>query len=298
MPAYTTNFSELLEPGLRIVFDHSDKEWPEEWSRIFERVDTKKYQEHDFFTSGFGLAPVKTEGSSVSYDTVYRGYKKTYTQVVYGLGFTITREMYEFDQYRHMNQKPKALARSMNESTEILCANILNNAFTSGTGADAVVLCSASHPTATGGLWSNLMSPGADLSVTSFEAALIAVGAFIDHRGLKYRAIPQMLVVSTTEAFQAEILLKSAQLPGTANNDMNPARGILPKNYIVNHYLTDSDAWFLQTDAPNGLLTFWSRGKEFGRDNDFDSDNAKYKSTMAFAVGWTDPRCIYGSAGG
>jgi hypothetical protein len=297
MPAYTTNFSELLEPGLRTVFDQNDRAWPEEWSKIFEKVATSKYQEHDFFTSGFGVAPVKAEGDSISYDNVYRGFKKTYTQVVYGLGFTVTREMYEFDQYRHMNQKPKALARSMNETVEILCANILNNAFTSGTGADAKYLCATDHPTATGGTWTNSMSAAADLSITSFEAALIAIGAFVDHRGLKFRAIPQRLIVSTSEAFTAEIILKSAGLPETPNNDMNPAKGILPQGHVVNHYLTDADAWFIQTDAPNGLLTFWSRNKEFGKDNDFDSDNAKFKSTMALAVGWTDPRCIYGSAG-
>ncbi len=297
MPVYTKDFPELLEPGLRAIWGMEDRAWAEEYSQIFEQNDTNKETEKDFGLSGFNLAVQTAEGAPVTYDTVYRTYSKSYTQIKYTLGFIVTREMYEFDQYRQMRQRPKALARSMNETIEVYAAAILNNSFSSATAADAVAICSASHPYK-GGTWSNLLSPGADFDVTSLEQMYILIGGFINDRGLTYRAMPQKLICSTSDAFMADQVMKSAQLPGTANNDINPAQNSLPKGKVVSHFVSDTDAWWIQTDAPNGLLFFWSRRKEFTNDSDFDTENAKYKSTMMFVAGCTDPRCIVGSAGG
>jgi S-adenosylmethionine/arginine decarboxylase-like enzyme len=297
MPVYSSDFSELLEPTLRVVYDQEEKAWETEFDKFMTIESSSKAVETDFSTTGFGVAQDYADGAGVPFDTVYRGWKKQYTHVQAGLGFIITRIMYEDDQYRHMKAKPRALARSLNEYVEILCANILNRA-TSGSylGADGVALASSVHPTIAGGTWSNTQS--ADLDVTSFEQSLIGIGNFINERGLKYKAKPQQLIVSTSDTFQAEIILKSAQLPGGANNDFNPAKGILPKGTLVLHYLTDTDAWGVTTDAPNGLLFFWRRQKEFTNDTDWNSDNAKYKGTMRCSAGWTDPRCIHWSPGG
>jgi hypothetical protein len=297
MPVYTADFSELLEPTLRVVFDDTDQQWDAIYNQIFDVVASKKATETDFSTTGFGMAQDYAEGEAVPFDTVYRAWKKTYTHTQFGLGCIITRVMYEDDQYRHMKGKPAALARAMNEYIETMAANILNRATTSGyTGADGVVLAYASHPTVAGGTWSNIIS--ADLDVTSLEQAYIGIGDFVNERGLKYKTKPQRLIVSISDEFNANKILNSAQLPGTANNDINPARGSLPKGYLVWHYLTDKDAWGLQTDAPNGLTFFWRRQKDFTNDSDWNSDNAKYKTTARASCGWTNPRCLYWSSGG
>jgi len=297
MPVYTRDFAELLEPNLRLVYDQEERVWEEEWSKFMMVESSGKASEVDFSTTGFGVAQEYSEGEGVPFDTVYRGWKKTYTHVQVGLGFIITRIMYEDDQYRHMQQKPKALSRSCNEYLEIMCANILNRATTSGyTGGDGVVLAYASHPTIAGGTWNNVIA--ADLDVTSLEQVIIGIGDFKNERGLKYKAKPMKLLCSTSDAFQADIVLKSAQLPGVAYNDINPAQGVLPGGKQVLHYLTDTDAWGVVTDAPNGLTFFWRRRKEFTNDTDWNSDNAKYKVSMRCSAGWTDPRCIYWSTGG
>jgi hypothetical protein len=197
-----------------------------------------------------------------------------------------------------MKAKPQALARSANEAVEINCANVLNRAFSgSYLGADSKALCASDHPNSVGGTFSNLLSTASDLDITSFEQALIEIGNFTDNRGMKYRANPQRLIVSTSDAFMAQILLRSAQLPGSPNNDINPAQNVLPGGFQVMHYLTDTDAWFVQTDAPNGLLFFWRRNKEFANDSDWNSDNAKYKVTYRCSQGWTEPRCMFGTPG-
>ena len=298
MPVYTKDFSELLEPTLRVVYDDTDRAWAPEWDKVFTVENSSKAAETDFSTTGLGLTQAYAEGEDVPFDTVYRGFKKVYTHLQYGLGIIITRIMYEDDQYRHMRGKSQALARSANEAIEINCANILNRAFNSSyTGGDGKELCATDHPLGGGGTYSNELSTSADLDITSFEQALIGIGDFKNERGLKYRANPQKLIVSTTDAFLAQQILKSAQLPGSNYNDINPAFNILPQGYQMMHYLTDTDAWFITTDAPNGLLFFWRRNKEFSNDSDWNSDNAKYKVTYRCIQGWTEPRCIFGSPG-
>jgi len=296
MPLYSSNMPELLEPGIRIVYGDSYNDYPEEYTEAFEVDTSTKATEKDFSVSGFGLAQQKGEGQDVYFDEMYKGFSTTYTHLEYALGFAVTRIMYEDDLYRQIKSRPQALARSVRHTVEILSANILNNAFTSGLGGDGVVLCSASHPIKTGTL-SNLMSPTATFSVTSFEQALIDIQGWTDDRGLKIRVLPKKLIVSPSDAFQAQIVLKSAKMPGTADNDVNPAMNYLPNGYTVMHFLTDTDAWFLKTDQPNGLMFFWRRRPEFTRDNDFKSDNALFKTTLRCSQGWTDWRGLYGSAG-
>ncbi len=296
MPLYSSNMPELLEPGIRVIYGDSYNDYPEEYTEAFEVDTSSKATEKDFSLSSFGLAQQKGEGDEVYFDEMYKGYSKTYTHLEYALGFSVTRIMYEDDLYRQIKSRPKALARSVRHTVEILSANILNNAFTSGVGGDSVYLCSASHPIKTGTL-SNLMDPSATFSVTSFEQSLIAVQGWTCDRGLKIRVLPKKLIVSPSDAFQAQIVLKSANMPGTANNDVNPAQNYLPSGYTVMHWLTDTDAWFLKTDIPNGLMFFWRRRPEFTRDNDFKSENALFKTTLRCSQGWTDWRAIYGSAG-
>jgi len=297
MPIYTKDMPELLEPGLRTIWGTEDRAWAEEFSKVFDIQSTVKATETDFGLSSFALAVAMGEADPITYDTVYRTYKQTYTAILYGLGFIITRVMYEDDQYRQMNQRPKSLARSMNETVEIYAFDILNNCFATNKSADASYICSTTHPYK-GGTWSNRLDPSADLDITSYEQSLIGIGEFVNDRGLKYRAMARKLIVSPANAFMADQILKSAQLPGGANNDINPAQGTMPEGVFVGHFLTDSDAWWIKTDAPNCLNFFWRRQKEFANDSDFQTDNAQYKSTMRFVAGCTDPRGIYGSSGG
>jgi hypothetical protein len=296
MPVYSSDFPELLLPTLRTVYDLEDRGWDTEWTQYMTVENSTKAAEKDFSTTGFGVAAEYGEGDAPLFDTVYRGWTKTYTHKQVGIGTIITRIMYEDDQYRHMKSKPKALARSMNEYLEILCANILNYATTNSAayqGADGVCLAYSAHPTKMGGTWSNTIS--ADLDITSLEQMLILKDSFINERGLKYKCKAVRLLCTISDDFAAKQMLKSTQFPGTANNDINPAQGIL--SHVVLSYVTDPDAWGIQTDAANGLLFFWRRNKEFTNDSDWGSENAKYKSTMRCTAGWTDPRCIIWSPG-
>jgi len=295
----TKDFAKLLEPGLHAVWGLDYSQWPEEYSQVFtiETISNRNYIEDQSIT-GFGLVPEKGEGNPINYDTAYQGFVKKYTFTVYGLGFKVTREMWEDALYRQIKSLPKALSRSVKHTVEQLSANVLNNAFDSNyTGADGKELCSTAHPLVAGGTFSNKLNPSADLDITSFENALLGIQSFVDDRGLKLAAKPVRLIVHPNDAWMAEKILKSAQTPGTADNDYNPAKGILPKGYVVMHWLTDGDAWFVQTDVMNGLNFFWRRKPEFGKDNDFDSEIAKFKTTFRMDVGWTDPRAVYGSPG-
>lgn len=297
MAIFTTNFNELLLPGLRKVYGLEYAQYPEEYSKVFDVQTSDKATEKEQSITGFGNLMVKPEGASVAYDQAFQGYKKEYTHVTYGLGFIITREMWEDDQYRQMVKLPRALARSVRNTTEIFGASVFNNAFTAGyVGADGIVLCATNHPLIGGGTFANKPAVDADLDITSFEQALYDIQAFVDDRGLKMAVRPKTLWVHPSNDFQAQYILKSDKLPDTADNNYNPARGALP--YGILHWLTDPDAWFIQTDVSDGLTWFWRRRPEFTNDDDFDTENAKYKTTMRCSYGWTDPRCVYGSAGG
>ena len=296
MPVYTSNFSELLEPGLREIYGLEYSQYPEEYSKVFNIETSSKAFEEDLNMSGFGLIPTKSQGSGVTYDTAYQGWTNRYTHATYGMGFMVTREMYEDDLYRKMKLLPRALARSVRQSIETMAANVLNRAFSgSYTGGDGKELCATDHVLIAGSTYSNELATAADFDVTSYEQALIDIQAFVDDRGLKMAARPKMLVGPPNLDWQFQMVLKSEKTPDNANNAYNPAKGTIP--YTIMHWLTDTDAWFILTDVPNGLNYFWRRRPEFTNDSDFDSENAKYKTTYRCSVGWTDPRGIFGSPG-
>ena len=296
MAVSTGNFGELLEPGLRKLYGDAYKQYPEEYSQVFNVEGSSKNFEEDLSLAALGLVPAKPEGQAVSYDTAYQGTTHRYTHSAYGLGFMVTREMFEDDLYRKMKTMPQALARSVRHSIELLAANVLNRAFNSSyTGIDSLEMCSTVHTTIAAGTYQNELTTAADLSVTSLEQAYIDIAALIDERGLKMAAKPTKLIVHPNDVFNAQTILKTSQEVGSANNDINTMKGAMP--YTTLHWLTDSDAWFVLTDVPNGMNFFWRRKPEFTRDNDFDSENAKFKTTYRCSVGWTDPRGIYGSPG-
>ncbi len=296
--ANTGNFASLLEPGLRKIYGESYRQYPREYTKVFSLDTSTRAFEEDQGITGLGTVPEKAEGKSISYDDPLEGYLKRYTHTTYGLGFMVTREMFEDDQYRKMRAMPKALGRSVRQTIEVLGANHFNRAFNSSyTGSDGVEMCSAVHPLVGGGTFANELSTPADLDITSYEQALIDIQAYVDDRGLKMLCRPQKLVVHPDNLFQAQIILKSEQLPDTANNDINPAAGTMNGGIVVMHWLTDPDAWFITTDCPNGLNWLWRRKPEFTRDNDWETENAKFKTTFRASSGWTDPRGVFGSPG-
>lgn len=296
----SSSFAKALWPGVNAWYGKSYNDYPEEWSQLFEKNTSKKAYEEDVGLSSFGLASAKPEGSSVSYDTERQGFTSRYNHVVYALGFIITREIYEDDQYDVVGKrKANALARSMRQTKEIVGANVFNRATTSGyNGGDGVTMLSASHVNVTGGTWSNMPSTASDLSEAALEQANIDIAAFRDDRGLLIAAKPSKLVIAPSNMFEAKRILGSDGRPGTDLNDTNALKtmGIIP-NITVNHFLTDPDAWFILTDVKDGLKYFERRGDAFEMDNDFDTENAKFKATSRYSFGWTDPRGVYGSMG-
>lgn len=297
----SSSFAKLLWPGINALYGKAYNDYPEEWKSLgFQINKSSKAYEEDVGLSSFGLASVKTEGGPITYDTERQGFTTRYNHVVYALGFIITREIYEDDQYDQVGKKKaNALARSMKQTKEIVAANIFNRATTAGyTGGDGVVLLSASHPNVAGGTWSNMPSTAADLSEAALEQAVIDIAAFRDDRGLLIAAKPKKLVIAPANMFEAKRILGSDGRVGTDNNDLNAIKtmGIIG-DVTVNHYLTDSDQWTIVTDVADGLKYFERRGDQFEMDNDFDTENAKYKATARYSFGWSDPRCVYGSVG-
>ena len=294
------NFDELLWPGLNTIFQAGQDDWPEEYSQFMDVQTSSKSREEDQGITGLGLLQDKAIGGSISYEDPNQTYKKTYTMSTKGLGFAVARELLEDDQYGKIAGMPKALSRAVRHTVEIDCQNLLNNAFDSGyTGGDGVELCSAVHPTyGGGGTYRNELETSADLDPTSFEQMLIDISTqFIDDKGLTARVMPQKLLIHASNMYMARQILQSAQMPGTANNEMNPGQNVLPGGFVILHEVTDTDAFFITTDQPNGLKMWWRRRPEFTRDNVFDSENAKFKVTLRKDQGWTDPRCIFGSPG-
>jgi hypothetical protein len=297
MATNTTNMSELLFPGMKAIFGLAYNEYAPEYGQIFPVVQSKMAYEKTLGMAGFGLAVTKTEGSAVSYDDPFQGATHTVTHFVRGLGYIVTKEMYTDDQYNKINALPKALKYSMIQTKEIDHANVLNRAFSSSyTGADSLELCSLLHTLLGGGTEQNELSTAADLSLTSLEQAYIDIAEMTNDRGLAIRLNPKKLVVAVENDWTAKQLLGSGLDPETpSSNAINPAKGILP--YIVNHYLTDPDAWFILTDAQNSLVSYSRWPLEFAKDNDFNSDNMLNKATERYSVSWDDWRGVYGSPG-
>jgi len=300
MPITTGAHPKDLWPGVKAHFGATYDEHPEEYSKCFDLQTSNKSYEERVQYKGLGLAPVKTQGASVSFEDTSQGYTSRITNVTYAIGGIVTREAIEDGQYENLaNRIASHIAFSIRQTQENVGANILNRADTAGyVGGDGVVLLSASHPEASGNQ-SNTLSVAADLSESSLEDLLIQIMNAKDSKGLKISLAGKKLIVPTSLSFEATRILDSDLRVGTANNDINAVRsmGMLPEGCIVNHYLTDTDAWFVKTNAQEGLIYQGRRAKEFGKDNDFDTENAKMKGTIRFGVGWADWRGVYGSVG-
>mgnify|MGYP001179539509 CR=1 FL=1 len=295
----SSSFAKLLWPGLNSIYGKEYADYPVEWEKLFEKNTSDRAYEEDVGLSSFGLASVKTEGAPITYDTERQGFTSRYNHVVYALGFIVTREIYEDDQYGKVGaQKAKALARSMRQTKEILGANVYNNAFTGGVGGDGSTLIASAHANVAGGTWSNKIGTAADLSEAALEQAVIDIAGFRDDRGLLIAARPEGLIIPYQLQFETARILGSDGRVGTDLNDPNvlKQKGIF-SNVITNHYLTDPDAWFIKTSVKDGLKYFERRGDAFEMDNDFDTENAKFKATARYSFGWSDPRAIYGSQG-
>lgn len=296
----TGNHPKALWPGIRAWWGRSYNEHPMEWKEFLDVADSDKAYEEDVELTGFGLFSKKNQAEAITYDSESQGTTTRYTHVVYGSGYIVTREELEDNQYEKVSRRrSKALAFSMRQTEEIVAANILNRAFnTSYTGGDAKAMIVSDHPSLVGSQ-SNVLTTAADLSEAALEDMTIQIMQWTNTRGLKIAVMPRKLIVSPSDAFNAERIIKTPKTLGTNNNDINAVRsmGVLPEGYTVNHYLTDSDAWFIKTNVSNGMMRFNRRGAEFKQDNDFDTENAKAKSTIRFSVGWTDWRGVAGCAG-
>jgi hypothetical protein len=289
-----------LLPGLHKVWGDEYKQYPPQWSEIFQRQTSKRSFEEEQKISMFGLAAVKNEGAGITYDTAQEAFTARYTHTTYALGFAITEEAIEDNLYIPVaGRYTRALARSMAHTQEIVAASILNNGFTSGLGGDGVVLFSTAHPLVNGGTNSNRPTTGVDLNETALDAARIQIAKWTDERGLLIQAQPTKMIIPVEYAWTAERLLKTVLRPGTSNNDINSivSTSFLPGGYVVNNRLTDPNAWFLKTDVPDGLKMFERVPVKFSDDGDWETGNMRYKSRMRFSVGWSDPLGIWGSPG-
>jgi len=290
-----------LEPGLNALFGLEYKQYENQHLEIFDKENSDRAFEEEVMLSGFGEAAVKPEGSGVQYDDANESFTARYTHETIALAFSITEEAVEDNLYDSIAKRyTKALARSMAQTKQIKAANILNNGFSSGTGGDSQYLLDTDHPTvaAPSGL-ANEPSTAADLNETSLEAGLINIGNFKDERGFKIAARGMKLIIPADLQFTAERLMKSSQRVGTADNDINALKnmGMVPQGYTVNNFLTDTDAWFVKTDVPNGLKMFERAAIKTAMEGDFDTGNMRYKARERYSFGWSDWRGIYGSPG-
>ena len=293
-------FGKALWTGINKWWGDAYSQYPQEWSSLFDTSTSGKAFEEDVGTTGFGLAQVVSEGGNVPYDNARQGFISRYNHVKYMLGFIITSEMVEDDQYMIIGKKrANALAFSMSQTKEIVGANVYNRAFSNSyVGGDGVELCSTAHPNVTGGTWANELTTSADLSEIALEQACIDISRFENDRGLKIAVMPTTLVLPVDLQFEAERILRSPLQAGNSNNDINALRSMGKfSKVVINHYLTDSDAWFIRTNVQDGMKHFERMGVKFTDDSDFDSDNLKYKASERYSFGWTDPRGIFGSPG-
>lgn len=296
----TGSHPKLLWPGIHATWGQTYAEHPEEYSDLYEVLSSGKAYEQDVQITGFGLAPIKGQGQSVSYDSEMQGWVTTYAHIAYALGFIVTKEELEDNQYKEVaTRRAKANAFSMRQTLENVGAFLYNNAFVSTfyTTPDGQPLISAAHVNPSGGTFSNALTPGADLSEVALEDICIQIMQTTQDRGLLISNMPQSLHIPPAEWFNANRVLKSVLQAHTGNNAINvlKATNAFPKGIKLNHYFTSSTAWFVRTNIPSGMQFFWRNRPEFDQDNDFDTKNAKAASYMRFSVGCTDPRGIYGS---
>ena len=289
---------ELL-PGLNALFGMEYAKYGEEHKEIFESESSDRSFEEETKLSGFSAAPVKNEGSAIEYDNAQEAWTARYTHETVAMGFSVTEEAVEDNLYDSLSARyTKALARAMAYTKQVKGAAILNDAF-STTYGDGVALCSTAHPLVSGGTNSNRPAVAADLNETSLEAAVIQIGGWTDERGLLIAARPRKLVIPSALQFVATRLLETEGRVNTADNDLNALKnnGAIPEGYAINHYLTDTDAWFLMTDVPNGLKHFTRTPMQTSMDADFDTGNSRYKARERYSFGVSDPLGIFGSPG-
>lgn len=290
---------ELL-PGLNALFGMEYAKYGEEHAEIFETETSDRSFEEETKLSGFSAAPVKNEGSAIEYDNAQEAWTARYTHETIAMGFSITEEAIEDNLYDSLSSRyTKALARAMAYTKQVKAASILNNAFSGATYGDGKALCATDHPLVSGGVNSNTPAVAADLNETSLEAAVIQIAGWTDERGLLIAAKPRKLIVPPSLQFVATRLLETEGRVATADNDLNALRnnGSIPEGYAVNHYLTDTNAWFLLTDVPNGLKHFVRTPMQTSMDADFDTGNSRYKARERYSFGVSDPLGIFGSAG-
>jgi hypothetical protein len=291
---------ELL-PGLNALFGLEYARYGEEHKEIYETETSERSFEEETKLSGFSAAPVKNEGSAIAYDNAQEAWTARYNHETIALGFSLTEEAIEDNLYDSLSGRyTKSLARAMAYTKQVKAAAVLNNGFTTGyNGGDGVPLFSASHPLVSGGTNSNIPSTASDLNETSLEAAVIQIAGWTDERGLLIAAKPKKLVVPPALQFVATRLLETELRVGTNDNDINAIKnnGSVSEGYTVNHFLTDTNAWFLTTDVPNGMKHFVRTPLANSMDGDFDTGNVRYKSRERYSFGWSDPLGMYGSAG-
>jgi hypothetical protein len=290
-----------LEPGLNALFGLEYQRYEQEHAEIYDTENSERAFEEEVMLSGFGSAPVKSEGAAVAFDDANESSTARYNHETIALAFSITEEAIEDNLYDRLSSRyTKALARSMANTKQVKAASVLNNAFdTTITGGDGVSLCNGSHPLTNGSTFRNQPSTAADLNETSLENALIDIAGFVDERGLRVSVRGTKLIIPSNLQFIADRILESTLRPGTADNDINAVKnmGMLPEGYVVNHYLLDTDAFFIKTDAPRGFLHFERMPMSTKMEGDFDTGNMRFKARERYSFGFSDPRCVYGSQG-
>jgi hypothetical protein len=292
---------ELL-PGLNALFGLEYARYGEEHKEIYETETSERSFEEETKLSGFTAAPVKNEGSAIAYDNGQEAWTARYTHETIAMGFSLTEEAIEDNLYDSLSGRyTKALARSMAYTKQVKAANVINNGFLGGqyAGGDGVALFSTAHPLISGGTNSNTPSTQSDLNETSLENAVIQIAAWTDERGLLIAAKPRKLIVPPALQFVATRLLETELRVGTADNDINAIKnnGSIPEGYTVNHFLTDSNGWYLTTDVPNGMKHFVRTPMATGMDGDFDTGNVRYKARERYSFGYSDPLGMFGSSG-
>ena len=291
---------ELL-PGLNALFGMEYARYGEEHKEIYETETSERSFEEETKLSGFSAAPVKNEGSAIQYDNAQEAWSTRYNHETIALGFSITEEAVEDNLYDSLSARyTKSLARAMAYTKQVKAASVLNNGFSASyPGGDGVALFATNHPLVSGGTNSNTPSTQVDLNETSLEAAVIQIAAWTDERGLLIAAKPKKLIVPPALMFTAKRLLDTELRVATADNDINALKqmGAIPEGYTVNHFLTDSNAWFLTTDVPNGMKHFVRTALQNSMDGDFDTGNVRYKARERYSFGWSDPLGMWGSSG-
>lgn len=298
----TGSHPKLLWPGIHAIWGQIYAEHAKEYGDLYNELDSDKAYEQDVEVTGFGLAPVKAQGAPIQYDSEIQGIVTTYTHVAYALGYIVTYEELRDNLYEEVSmRRAKANAFSINQTIENAAAFLYNNAFSTTyyTTADGAALVSTSHVNATGGTYSNALSPAADLSEAALEDLTIQIMGTQNDRGLLINIMPESLHIPRQEFYNANRILKSVLQSNTANNNINVLKAVnaFPKGIKLNHYFTAPHAWFIRTNCPNGMQMFWRDRPQFDQDNDFDTKNAKAATYMRFSVGASDPRGIFGSNG-